>query len=384
MSMRQGKKGFVLALSAILLLSLSVIVAAFLFLVTTRARTAAAGLDSAKAFWLAEAGIQQAVFKLKNDVNYRTTPKDLDGSLGEGAYSVTVTASTTVPDNWSAVSTGTKDAVTRTITQTLSLRSVGWAGQFTNYGVFAGTGNSNITLRNAGTITGDAYAGGTVRTDNTSSVTGTVYATSGSGNYTRQPLPDPPITMPNITKKWYDGVMSTASTYPKSDATYTSLDLTGKILYVNGKVDITNVTGAGTIIAVGNCTVSGTVGTGVNIISNGSLSFGANSQVWPETLFYGRNSVEVMNAGIVMDKTAILSPGYINLAGGAKISGVLFAQGNISLSAGAVVTGSVAAGNNVTVDAAAVIQDTEQLPQKLPIGVIGKELSVLLSDWRES
>jgi len=382
MKTSRAQKGFVLALSAILLLCISVILAAFVFLTTVRLRSLATGAASTKAFWLAEAGIQQVASQLKRNLDYRTEPVNLSGSLGEGSYSVSVVTPVD-PRVCVATSTGTVDGISRTITQTLTVRTIGWEAQFTEYAVFAGMGQSNVTLRNNAEIKGDVYVGGTVRTLDSSSVSGTVFAPSGSGNYVREPLPVPPVTMPKLTKKWYDGVMSVAATYPKEDVTYTSIDLTGQILYVNGKVTLTNASGTGTIISVGSLEVNGTIGSGVTIISNGTVSIGANSQVSPDVMFYGRNAVTANNPGIVMEQVTIFSPGNVDISNGARIGGVVFADSNITVSGNSVVTGSVAAGGSVTLNASMVIQDKEKLPQQVPFGVVGKEESIVFSDWRE-
>ncbi|OQA54871.1 MAG: hypothetical protein BWY42_01612 [Candidatus Omnitrophica bacterium ADurb.Bin277] len=216
-----------------------------------------------------------------------------------------------------------------------------------------------------------------------SSVSGTVFASRGSGNYVREPLPTPPVPMPTLTKKWYDDEISVAKTYPKGNATYTSIDLTGQTLYVNGKVRLTNASGTGTIVSVGSLDVNGTIGSGVTIISDSTVSIGANSRVSPDVTFYGRNAVTVGNPGIVMEKVAILSPGKVDISSGAAISGVVFADGKITVSGSSVVAGSVAAGGGMTLDASTVIQDGKKLPQRVPPGVTGKEGAVVLSDWRE-
>ena len=378
----RAQKGFVLALSAVLLLCISVILAAFVFLTTMRSRSLATGMASVKAFWLAEAGIQRVASRLKKDPDYCTRPVSLSDSLGEGGYTVSV-ATPSESGVCVATSTGTVGEISRTITQTLTIRTAGWESQFTEYAVFAGVKNSNVTLRNNSEIQGDVYVGGEVRTMDSSSVSGTVFASRGSGNYVREPLPTPPVPMPTLTKKWYDDEISVAKTYPKGNATYTSIDLTGQTLYVNGKVRLTNASGTGTIVSVGSLDVNGTIGSGVTIISDSTVSIGANSRVSPDVTFYGRNAVTVGNPGIVMEKVAILSPGKVDISSGAAISGVVFADGKITVSGSSVVAGSVAAGGGMTLDASTVIQDGKKLPQRVPPGVTGKEGAVVLSDWRE-
>jgi hypothetical protein len=378
----RAQKGFVLALSAVLLLCISVILAAFVFLITLKSRSLATGMASAKAFWLAEAGIQRVASQLKKDPDYRIRPVSLSGSLGEGSYTVSV-ATPSESGVCVVTSMGTVDGISRTIAQTLTIRTAGWGSQFTEYAVFAGVKNCNVTLRNNSEIQGDVYVGGEVRTMDSSSVSGTVFASSGSGNYVREPLPTPPVPMPTLTRKWYDDEISVAKTYPKGNVTYTSIDLTGKTLYVNGKVRLTNASGTGTIVSVGSLEVNGTIGSGVTVISDSTVSVGANSRVSPDVMFYGSNAVTVGNPGIVMERVAILSPGKVDISNGAAISGVVFADGNITVSGNSVVAGSVAAGGSMTLNASTVIQDKNKLPQRVPFGVAGGEEAIVLSDWLE-
>jgi hypothetical protein len=384
MSSRHGKKGFVLALSAVLLLSISIIVAAFIFLVTIRTRAAASGLDSAKAFWLAEAGVQQVIYKVMSDSAYRNAPTTVTGSLGSGTYSVSVVK--LAGTAYTMTSTGTAGIVSRNVVQTATFSFAGWSAPFANYGVFAKAGN--VILQNsANTITGDVYAAvGTVTTMGFSTVTGTVYADKGSGNYKRLPLPIPNIPGPELDKTDYTTLINKAGTYIKKDMTYSTLNLAGGIVYVNGRVTATNITGPGTVVCTGNFIVNGgTVGKDVSIISNATLSMANYSHVQPGAVIYASTSISLTGSSVVLDNATLITPGTAVLnANSLTVNGVILCEGNLALQKGTIVNGSVVSGGTITMSSSAqIVQDSSQLPLTVPKGIKSvTATSVLLSNWQ--
>jgi hypothetical protein len=384
MRARHGKKGFVLALSAILLLSISIIVAAFIFLVTIRTRAAASGLDSAKAFWLAEAGIQQVIYRVMTDSDYRNTPTDITGSLGSGTYSVSVVKSAGQPV-YTLSSTGTAGIVSRGVGQTVTFSFAGWTAPFANYGVFTKAGSVNLQ-NSSNKITGDVYTAGIVITQGFSTVTGTVYADSGSGNYKRLPLPIPNIPWPELDKTYYTTLINTAGKYAKKDMTYSTLNLGGGTVYVNGKVTATNITGPGIVVCTGNFVINGgTVGQDVTIISNAALSMANNSHVQTGAVMYASTSISLTGNYAVLDNAALITPGAMTLgATNLRVNGVVFCGGNLALQKSTTVNGSVVSGGTINMASSAqIVQDSSQLPLEVPNGIAsGTASSVLLSNWQ--
>lgn len=376
----RGKDGFVLVVSVILLLSISVIAAAFVSLVTTRSRAAAYALAGEQAFWLAEAGIQDVIYNVKNDSTYRDDPTNITGSLGGGTYSVSVAkrAGETIYD---MTSTGTVGGASKSLSQTATFTFMGWTHPFTDYGSFAGSGN--INMRNTATIAGDAYTAGSVSTANSSRVTGTVYADSGSGNYTRLPLPDPPLSSPTLTTTYYDKLIATAGTYIKKDMTYETLSLAGGTVYVNGKVTTENITGPGTVVSTGNFKVDGgTVGQDVTIVSNATLSFAANSTVESGGVLYAKNSFASTASNVIMNGVAILTPGVVNLSNTVTINGAILCKGSLTIGSTVVLNGAVVSGGTMTMTGKGrIVQNKNQLPARVPSGV-ETDTSVTLSDWQ--
>jgi hypothetical protein len=375
-------KGFVLLISLILLLSISVITAAFVYLVTIRTRAVASGLDNSKAFWLAEAGIQQVIYTVKTDANYRDAPTTITGNLGDGKYSVTVVKQTgkTVYD---MVSTGTVGGASRSIGQTATLVMQGWTKPFTDYGVFAGGGS--INLQSTSKILGDVYTVGTVTTASKASVTGTVYANSGSGNYTRLPLPNPTIPAPALTKTYYTTLINTAKTVVAGNKTYDTLALAGGTVYINGTVSATNITGPGTVVSTGVFTIGGgNVGQGVNIISNSTISASSSSHIQSLSVLYATTGISLAGSGVVIDNAALITPGTVSdMAKSVTIHGAIFCGGNLSLTGKTTMTGAVVSGGTITMSSSAqIIRSSSELPLTVPNGVENIS-SVTLSAWQE-
>jgi len=385
MRARREQKGFVLLLSVILLVSISVITAAFISLAVIRTRSVAAGSGSAKAFWLAEAGLQQAINRIKTDNIYRNAPFDITDSLGDGTYAVSVVkpSSQTV---YTVTSTGTVAGISKTVAQTVAFSASGWTRPFTDYGVFAG-GGSLFLQNSANMIVGDVYTTWYVTTMGWSTVTGIVYANMGFGNYMRLPLPFPPIAAPVLDKTYYTTLINAAGKYVRKDMTYNTLTLAGGTVYVNGKVTATNIIGPGTVVCTGNFVVNGgTVGQDVTIISNATLSMTNNSHVQAGAVIYASTGISLTGSNVVLDNAALITPGAVALnANNVTVNGVVFCGGNLTMQTTVTVNGAVVAGGSITMSGSArIVQHQDQLPLTVPDGIpsAASAVSITVSNWQ--
>jgi len=80
----KGEKGQILIISFIIMSALIVIVSAFIFMISARARGFAHQATDIKAFWLAEAGIEDKILELMNN----NTSNIYDTEFGDGQYKV--------------------------------------------------------------------------------------------------------------------------------------------------------------------------------------------------------------------------------------------------------------------------------------------------------
>ncbi len=91
----KNKKGVILILTFVVMATLTVIVAAFLYMTSIQTRGAGYDIVSSKALWLAEAGIQKAIWNLKTPVASGGKGEDwittgTTESLGDGNYNMVV------------------------------------------------------------------------------------------------------------------------------------------------------------------------------------------------------------------------------------------------------------------------------------------------------
>lgn len=112
-----NKKGAVLLLVFIIMITLTGITAGFLFMTTGQLRNAAFDYQSAQALWLAEAGIQKYMYYLKEGTYDADNHPSIDESLGEGSYSLTAPSYDAGTFTYSFTSAGTVDQVPRKVTQ---------------------------------------------------------------------------------------------------------------------------------------------------------------------------------------------------------------------------------------------------------------------------
>lgn len=247
-----NEKGIALILTFIFMVSLTVVTVAYLFLVTHDTRNVGAQLNNDKALYLADAGLNKAVWYLTHtapdgstDGTWRTIAYPAgpgegltdprQESLGEGTYTMWVETS---GSDIMITARGTANRMERTIRETITLAS--GVPQAFNKVEYAG-GNINY-LNSGGTINGDLDAVGTLNNAGGMVIVGTV--TEGSS-----------VAVPSVDMASYAALADTTVSGNRTfnPGTY------GGIWYVDGKVTIKDdVTFNGTIIATGDIVLTNT------------------------------------------------------------------------------------------------------------------------------
>ena len=241
-----NKKGVVLILSFIFMISLIVVIAAYIFMVTYSTRNANAQINNEKAVYLADAGLNKAVWYLTNtapdsstDGTWRTTAYPADPgpnptdpqqeSLGDGTYTMWVETS---GSKILVTARGTVNNIERIIQEIITL-----ATDVPESFSYAQHSGSNIDFNgSSGSITGNLSAVGTVDNEGGMTITGTITESSIA--------PTPTVVMASYA--------AIADTTVSGNRTFSSGTYSG-IWYVDGRVTIwDSVTFNGTIIATGN------------------------------------------------------------------------------------------------------------------------------------
>ena len=242
----QNNKGVALIVTFMLMVSLIIIVAAYLFLVTVGIRTANAQVQSVQSLYLSEAGLNKAIWYLLNtapdgstDGSWRTASYPTDAgsggtdskqeSLGSGTYTLWVE---TLGSNVLVTSKGESNGLERIVQQEVTI-STGVPEAF-SYVSHSGTNTTFKNTKNT-TVTGNLSVGNKFTNGKSVDINGTTTIKST-------------VAMPIVDIGAYaviaDNVVTGNKTF-KKNTTFNG------IWYVTGKVTIQDgVTINGSIIAI--------------------------------------------------------------------------------------------------------------------------------------
>ena len=170
------RRGYVLVLALVFLAIFFTVAAAYLGFVTVFARSARHDVDSAQAFALAEAGVDEAAYQLNQNPSYTG---ETNTPLGNGVFTVTITTIDTNTRRITAtghVPNSQNPTASKTITANVGINN--FVISF-HYGIQAG--NGGFYLNNSSTITGNVFSSGPVVGSNTNNIYGDVVSTGSSG-----------------------------------------------------------------------------------------------------------------------------------------------------------------------------------------------------------
>ncbi len=205
------------------------------FKTSARSKYFGQNVASTKAFWLAEAGLQQAIYKIKSDSTFRTqcNPNcpSINEPLGGGSYDVSVSKNV----YYYLTSTGKVGDLERTVTMSV----VFTLGAF-DYAIHA---SGSIHFQQAeGTVEGSVSSNGSIALSEDMTITGDIHE-------------DSEVVTPTVNFAYYlsqaDHFIDGDMTFIENDPLYPSGYI--GIWYITGIANIEdNVTINGTIVAMGN------------------------------------------------------------------------------------------------------------------------------------
>lgn len=409
-----GKEGAALILTFIFMITLVVIVAAYLFMATGGIRNVNAQINNATAFYLAEAGLNKAVWYLMNtapdgttDGSWRTTaypaspgPEPADPrqeSLGDGTYTMWVED---LGSDILITARGTVNNIQRIVQQEVNL-SVGWASAF-SYAIYGDDTSNTLELKNNTTINGHLYYdyfNGRVEVETNASVPAPyyIYANSitGGGTYTQAPsAPNPLPSFPTFDTTTYNNAISTAESQASENLTLSgnsNLTLSGSTVYYK-KVTVKNnatVTGPGTIVATKDVVIknNANIGEGVTIISKKNMELKNDSIVQQDSLLYARKDITLQGSvNVTASVIAPVSGKKVKMEDNSTLTGIIYGS-KAELKDDATINGAVVVNNykgdkikdNITVN-----YNSSYLPSSIPTG-LEKDITVtsVTDSWRE-
>ena len=402
----RGKGGFVLFLSLVVMIALTVIGGGLAVLLATNYRNAAIQANDAKAFWLAEAGIADGTKQLiRGDIVLADGESATIGtegspnSLGDGVYWVSLSRS---GNDVTVTSNGKVNNQQRQVQIVLTSR---FPVAF-NYAVFGSNTNDktlSIGENNAATvsISGDLFYDATTGTDtvrvrdNSEVINGLVYADAviGGGTYTPATSDPSPIPKyPNFTSTFYDDAIADAQANASSNLVLSgtsNLNLSGGTVYyklVTVK-DSASITGPGTIVSTRAFDVknSASIGSNVTIIVEDTITFENNATVSSGGRVYATNNILLHDDVVV--SSILLAPNAgkkIRIHNNAQFTGILYTN-TADILNNAVITGSIVANqftNNNIADNAHVTFDANVIPTAVT-GIV-EEFTQKADSWNET
>jgi hypothetical protein len=366
------------------LLAVSLLGAAMLAMGDSNGTEAVRGRQAMQAFWGAEAGLHAAIARLRLQSAFRASPATVNGTCGLAAYAVAITRAGAF---YTLTSRAQVARAYRTVAQTVEINDSGWPDAF-DYAVFGTEGN--VDLKKGLNVSGDMFAYGNISLAKESTVTnGEVYATgavTGSGNFTVGTLPDVLPQQPTFDTSWYVGKIATAAASGVAPGTVSfPLNLAGGTLYVQGNLDIRNITGAGTLVVSGNLGLAQdvTIASGVTLLSGATLTLAKDCETGSNTVFYAQTGIVLAKDGLTLNGCALLTPGDIDCQKSFTMGGAMYAGGTVGIKKDAVVTGSIIGATGVTADMnLSVYHDPSAFPPVLPPGFT-PTVSVAATLWTD-
>lgn len=283
-----------LALTMLVLLGLSFMLGAFLFVVIGRTTDSSQKKARGKAFYIAEAGVKKAVWSLM-------TPSGLGGmgsswrannfseSFGDGTYSFSILDG--ISGTLTIISTGETNGHARTIMQIMHSSSLPAAF---NYAIY---NNGSLNLKGSSCVIGDVFANGNISIHKTSNhPSGDTYTAPGYNvNGSPGTVPDPVPTMPSLNSTYYDGQIVAAQSASAGNQILSNTDLAGGTIFVNGDATISgNITGGGIIVVTGTTTInSAIISENTTIISDGSMSIHGPSNIASGGVLYSPTQISI-------------------------------------------------------------------------------------------
>lgn len=394
------KKGVILIVVLIFMTTLIVIVEAYLYVVSVQLKSSGYDISNAKALWIAEAGVQMAIYNFKTNGTYRSSPTSLGGNLFGGSYSVSQ-PTLNAQGNYVVTSTGTFSGINRQVTFIATKNSV------FNYAAFGGSsvdisgnartdsydsslgrynvngnigsngdvgGNNNITVSGGSPyVNGNASTGpsGTFSDPTHRYVSGTV----SNSNNVSMPAVTVPSTLTNLAssgamtlgKNDNDGVLNSG------DYKYSTINLSS-----TRKLTINATTAPVNVYLTGNST-------SISIANSAQIAIPATN-TYPVTM-YTDGSSSVGGAGVV-NNTYIPSnlllydtgTGAISVSNGGSFYGAIYApSASVRLTGAGVLYGSIVA-NSLTLANSGTVHYDKAL-QNISINSSTDVYSV--KSWRE-
>jgi acetyltransferase-like isoleucine patch superfamily enzyme len=359
------RKGYVLPLTFLLLVSMAIVVGSLVYVITAQFKGQGTDIEYAKCLYYAEAGMAKAVWYLKTPpyqggYGYRIDHwprKNLTESFGDGSYKLTV-ANGNDPLQVKITVVGYCGKSSRT----LQAYYYTYPPAF-NYAVFTRQVQLFDMYNNSRVSYASVYADNDVRVGpgaiiNYGLVITPGHTVIGEGSYTLYPVPFPAPSFPTLDTSYYDSQIAIAAAQPPNNKDYSGARfLSGSTIYVNGNVSIAGsgwamIIGPGQIVATGNINIYGSsytyIGNNINLIANGNLTLDNNTTVSDDCVLFARQLMTIQHDFDNPNNVSFVCPGQITVYNNSnplhQINGIMYG-GSINFENGVHWNGSLMAGS---------------------------------------
>ena len=346
----KNKEGIALILTFIVMVTVTAIAAAFLYMVSVQTKAGGYDIASHQALWVAEAGLQQVMVQLKNDPNFRSDPSSqspVTGNVGEGNYSVTVSKNNSI---YTLTSTGTVGISKRQISETVAVTSSALRAAIHSDAASVDFSGSS------GTVNGNVEAKVHVSNYGSMTINGTI--TEGIQQIN-----------PALDFNIYKTIAQSQSHYSTSTLNFSNGTYSG-VYYTTKNITLGN-----------NVVING------SLFAEGKIDFAnkANAITISPT-----NNYPALATKTSISTSATGGPSSIGLQR-STLNGLIYADNNITLDYlknNVIINGTLLADNNITIKNGSnfTINYTADIFSPIPPGLIfsGGEVTVIpQKDWNE-
>lgn len=354
------RKGFMIPMFFVLVIALAAIVGGVTIVTTTGIRNIGQRVEAEKALYIAEAGLNKAIWNLTVPVEeggmgltWRTA--GVTEEFAGGSYTMIVEDD---PEGIIITIFSTYKGVTREIA---IMADEGFSDAFSDYALLS---DEDISLAE-----GTSIEGSTAVTEG-NEVTGA--GTTGDELTV--------LSEANIDTTYYDNQLAVSDGGGGSvvigDQIYDDLDLNDVNLYVQGNVIITgNISGRADIVSSGNIDVASgaIIDTNVKLIAKTDLTINSGAKIKKNAVLFAGDNLTIGDDVITGDPAIYLTPKNLKVGKRSVLSGKFYG-GNLNIGSDADIEGNVVggsyAGENVIESSAKITKKTFE--QEVPPGFTKK------------
>jgi predicted acyltransferase (DUF342 family) len=347
-----------IGLTNILIMIIIILALAFVNLTYGTYRSFVSEQKRMRAFYITDAGINQAVWYLSTPPNLggfgpNWRVKGLKRYFSIGSYIISV-ENGNAPGEILITSVGQAEGI-KMMLQMTAVYGRSLPPAF-NYAIFSG---GQLQIGGQSSIVGNVYVNDDLTLkDRVMIINGQAITTPG---YSIEMLGNPKVvkgvasrpfpTFPMLdTSFYYDKISyskSMSGDVKQGDAEYNGIDLGGRTIFVNGNVTVKgDIKGRGTIVCTRNMTISGAgrIDDGAMFISNGKLRISGAHTVMGSAYFYSKQALSMDDNTALRGGAVLLSPTIVEIGSQCIVSGLVYGL-SVNVMGGSVIEGSMVAEN---------------------------------------